>query len=643
MKKMLSLLGILQLIALGLSAQFIFKGQVTDAATGEHLIGANVMVKGSTLGCATDIDGKFQLNVPDSCALIVIAYTGYINYESKLCTQVKPLELKLTQNSSSLYEIVVVGQAETKTPNKTRSFQSLPKRKNVASQAPGLSVRGSRDAHTNYYVDGVRVHGLVADEEFNTEDYAPITENRFLAVNKEPLSTFSIDVDAASYSNVRRFIQLGQTPPPSAVRVEEMINYFEYNYEGPNNEDPFAVHTELGPCPWNSKHQLLHVGLQGKKMETTQLPPSNLVFLIDVSGSMSDENKLPLLKSAFKLLVGQLREQDRVAIVVYAGAAGLVLPPTSGTNKQAILGALDELQAGGSTAGGAGIQLAYNTARSFFNKEGNNRVILATDGDFNVGVSSDGELVRLIEKERESGIFLSVLGFGMGNYKDNKLQLLADKGNGNHAYIDNMQEARKVLVTQFGGTLFTIAKDVKIQIEFNPNKIAGYRLVGYENRLLANEDFKDDTKDAGELGAGHTVTALYEIIPAGTATTLLADIDPLKYQKDQPEPKKYNNEFATIKLRYKQPQGIKSTEMVTVVNKATKELDQTSENFRWSSAVASMAQLLRQSEFKGEANLESILAQARGASAYDQHGYRHEFIGLIMTLKNMGTYGSVEK
>jgi Ca-activated chloride channel family protein len=332
-----------------------------------------------------------------------------------------------------------------------------------------------------------------------------------------------------------------------------------------------------------------------------------------------------------------------VAIVVYAGAAGLVLPPTSGSNKQAILGALEQLEAGGSTAGGAGIQLAYNTARSFFNKEGNNRVILATDGDFNVGVSSDGELVRMIEKERESGIFLSVLGFGMGNYKDNKLQLLADKGNGNHAYIDNMQEARKVLVTQFGGTLFTIAKDVKIQIEFNPDKIAGYRLVGYENRLLANEDFKDDTKDAGELGAGHTVTALYEIIPAGTPTTLLADIDPLKYQAEPRDASKYNNEFVTIKLRHKMPQGTKSTEMVTVVNKATKELDQMSENFRWASAVASLAQMLRQSEFKGDASLESILAQARGASTYDQHGYRHEFIGLVMTLKNMGTYGSVEK
>ena len=352
---------------------------------------------------------------------------------------------------------------------------------------------------------------------------------------------------------------MGQRPPADAIRIEEVVNYFNYEYPQPTSEHPFEVITEVSDCPWNSDNRLLHVGMQGKKIPMENLPASNLVFLIDVSGSMNSPNKLPLLQSSFKLLVDQLREKDRVALVVYAGAAGVVLPSTHGLNKQKIKQAINQLSAGGSTAGGAGIQLAYGIAQQNFVEGGNNRVILATDGDFNVGTSSDSELVRLIEKKRESGVFLTVLGFGMGNYKDNKMQQLANKGNGNHAYIDNISEAKKVLVNEFGGTLFTIAKDVKFQIEFNPTKVQGYRLIGYENRMLAKEDFNDDKKDAGELGSGHTVTALYEIIPVGTKSEYLASVDDLKYQTNKiSKSAKQNDELLTIKLRYKKPDGKKS-------------------------------------------------------------------------------------
>jgi Ca-activated chloride channel family protein len=391
-------------------------------------------------------------------------------------------------------------------------------------------------------------------KEFNTEDYDNIVENKFLAATQNPLSTFSIDVDEASYSNVRRFLQNGGIPPAGAVRIEEMINYFDYDYAKPAGDDPFAVHTEISSCPWSPQHQLVHIGLQGKEIPIDILPSSNMVFLVDVSGSMNEPNKLPLVQASLNMLTDQLREKDRVAIVVYAGSAGLVLPSTNGTNKIKIKEAIDNLQAGGSTAGGAGIKLAYAIARENFITGGNNRIILATDGDFNVGASSDDELVRLIEKERQSGVFLSVLGFGMGNYKDNKMQQLADKGNGNHSYIDNINEAKKVLVSEFGSTLFTIAKDVKIQVEFNPAKVQAYRLVGYENRMLAAEDFNDDAKDAGELGSGHTVTALYEIIPVGVKDDFSKSVDPLKYQlNDSRIIATGGNEIMTIKLRYKKP------------------------------------------------------------------------------------------
>lgn len=463
--------------------------------------------------------------------------------------------------------------------------------------------------------------------EFNTEGYDRVTENPFLDVLNNPLSTFSIDVDTASYTNVRRFITGGSLPPADAVRIEEMVNYFDYDYPQPGKGEPFSFTTELTDAPWQTGNRLLLVGLQGLTVSTDKLPPANLVFLIDVSGSMSDENKLPLLIKSFKLLVGQLRPRDRVAIAVYAGQAGLVLPSTGGDEKHKILAALESLQAGGSTAGGAGIQLAYKVAKENFIKGGNNRVILATDGDFNVGASSDAEMERLIEEKRNDGIFLSVLGYGMGNYKDSKMQKLADKGNGNYAYIDNLLEAKKVLVSQFGGTMLTIAKDVKMQVEFNPAKVKSYRLIGYEKRMLRAEDFADDKKDAGELGSGHTVTALYEIVPV----TGEADVNrELTYQDVRvKESARKSPELATIRFRYKKPDGDVSRELVRKIPATAVSIGTASENIRFAAAVAEWGMLLRKSEYKGKANYAQVLDLARKAKGTDDMGYRAEFIRLV--------------
>jgi Ca-activated chloride channel family protein len=474
------------------------------------------------------------------------------------------------------------------------------------------------------------------NNEFDTEDYDHIVENKFLAATQNPLSTFSIDVDEASYSNIRRYLQNGSIPPAGAVRIEEMINYFDYSYSQPVNGDPFSVITEISECPWSPEHKLVHIGLQGKQIPVGNLPASNIVFLIDVSGSMDEPNKLPLVQASMKMLVDQLREQDKVAIVVYAGNAGLVLPSTSGVNKQKIKEAIDNLEAGGSTAGGEGIQLAYKTANANFIKGGNNRIVLATDGDFNVGASSDDELVTMIEKERKSGVFLSVLGYGMGNYKDNKMQQLADKGNGNHSYIDNINEARKVLVTEFGSTLFTIAKDVKIQVEFNPANVQAYRLVGYENRVLASEDFNDDTKDAGELGSGHTVTALYEIIPVGVKDSFTKSVDPLKYQSNDKKIVSSNtNEIMTIKLRYKKPDEDISQLIIHSVNDDKIALVNTSDNFRFSAAVAEFGLLLRSSEYKQQSSYQQVVSMAKTAKGNDDNGYRAEFIQLVQTATSL--------
>lgn len=471
--------------------------------------------------------------------------------------------------------------------------------------------------------------GVPDEGKFNTEDYDNIVENKFLASTQNPLSTFSIDVDEAAYSNVRRYLQNGSTPPSGAVRIEEMINYFDYSYPKPKNGDPFTVSTEISECPWNPQHKLVHIGLQGKEIPVDNLPPSNMVFLIDVSGSMDEPNKLPLVQASMNMLVDQLREKDKIAIVVYAGNAGLVLPSMSGINKIKIKEAIDNLEAGGSTAGGEGILLAYKTARDNFIQDGNNRIILATDGDFNIGISSDDELVRLIEKERKSGVFLSVLGYGMGNYKDNKMQQLADKGNGNHSYIDNINEARKVLVNEFGSTLFTIAKDVKIQIEFNPAKVQAYRLIGYENRVLAAKDFNDDTKDAGELGSGHTVTALYEIIPVGVKDEFIKSVDLLKYQSNDRKIVNNSGEIMTIKLRYKKPDEEISKLITHTVIDEHIAISNTSDNFRFSAAVAEFGMLLRNSEYKQQGSYNQVINLAKSAKGTDEEGYRAEFIRLV--------------
>ncbi len=462
----------------------------------------------------------------------------------------------------------------------------------------------------------------------NDEHYAEITENKFEHVELSPLSTFSIDVDKAAYSNVRRMINNGQDVPVDAVKVEEMINYFNYDYPQPTAH-PFSINTEVAETPWNADTKLVKIGLQGKTYLNEDLPPSNLTFLIDVSGSMSSQNKLPLLKSAFKLLVNQLREKDKVSIVVYAGAAGMVLKPTRGDQKEEIIQAIERLQSGGSTAGGAGIELAYKLAEKNFVKNGNNRVILATDGDFNVGPSSDKAMVELIEEKRKTGVFLSVLGFGMGNYKDSKMEKLADKGNGNHAYIDTMQEAQKVFGQEFGGTLYTIAKDVKIQVEFNPKWVKGYRLIGYENRMLADEDFIDDTKDAGELGSGHTVTALYEIIPVESKSNYLQPVHQLKYSTNRDTT--ISNELLTVRFRYKKPDGDKSQEIVQVVENETAELSQ---DFKFAAAVALFGLQLRKSQFTNKSTVEDVIKLAESGLSNDKEGYRAEFLRLVKAYEN---------
>jgi Ca-activated chloride channel family protein len=465
----------------------------------------------------------------------------------------------------------------------------------------------------------------------NTEEYGRFDENDFLAVADNPLSTFSVDVDRAAYSNVRRFLRDGQRPPHDAVRIEEMVNYFTYDYPNPAGTQPFSVTTEVAGCPWNEKHRLLLVGLQGRRVKTADLPPNNLVFLIDVSGSMMEPDKLPLVKQGLELLVNQLRPQDRVAIVVYAGNAGLVLPSTPGSDKGAILAAIQALEAGGSTAGGAGIKLAYEVAKENFFDHGNNRVILATDGDFNVGASSDGELEQLIESRRGDGIFLTVLGFGTGNIKDSKMELLADKGNGNYAYVDTLSEARKVLVQEMGATLFTIAKDVKLQIEFNPANVAAYRLIGYENRLLRKEDFNNDAKDAGDIGAGHSVTALYELVLPGT-DTVTASVDPLKYQSAQSTAR--SADLLTLKLRYKEPDSDTSKLSTYVVDDNYGGI--ASDNLRFASAVAELGMLLRDSKHKGDATYDRVRELARKSLGRDSEGYRRDFLGMIDDAQKVG-------
>ncbi|MGB0861610.1 MAG: YfbK domain-containing protein [Saprospiraceae bacterium] len=612
-------------------------------------------------------------------------------YSNKVTRQDITLLEGVTLNEVIVTEYVVplISQDQT-TTGKTitsRDIRNLPSKSisdiaattaGVTSSDDGLNIRGSRSSGDIIYVDGIRVEGvnvpqteieqieiitggvpaaygdengsspIAIVEDIRTiekpkihqptktnnqtqEEYPKIIENPFTLAQKTPLSTFSIDVDRAAYSNVRRYINNEQLPPKYAVRIEEMINYFNYKLPKVTGKHPVNAQTEYSDCPWNEAHKLLRVSLNSRKIEDDKIPPSNVVFLIDVSGSMNASNKLGLLKNAFKILVNQLSEEDRISIVVYAGAAGLALEPTAGNDKNKILNALEYLKAGGSTAGGAGIKLAYKIAEEQFLKDGNNRIILATDGDFNVGMSSDSDMETLIEEQRKSGIYLTCLGFGMGNYKDSKLEILADKGNGNYAYIDNIDEAKKLFEGEFNATMFAVAKDVKLQLEFNPENVAAYRLIGYENRLLRDEDFENDVIDAGEIGAGHQVTALYEVIPADVESSFLPKDIHLKYKRNKVS-KRYTSELLTVKLRYKPIDKNRSKLIKTVVSNQTKKA---SEDFLFASSVALFGLILRESEYLKEMNLDDVLDLAQVGIGVDKAGYRAEFVEMVQAAKRI--------
>ncbi|MEY4299033.1 MAG: hypothetical protein RIR25_269 [Verrucomicrobiota bacterium] len=544
--------------------------------------------------------------------------------EEQLQQSVVLAEADIQSLNVSSYVTNIAANCEVSAMPMAGVLQSLPRRIDMRRRAMTMEQAQSYNL------------SRPSQQEFNTEAYAAVNENDFLSSAETPLSTFSIDVDTASYANVRRFLQEERLPPGGAIRTEELINYFTYNYPQPIGEQPFSVNLEVSRAPWDTKRELVRIGLKGRELPASERQPANLVFLIDVSGSMNEPDKLPLLQRSLHGLVENISPLDHVAIVAYAGSSGLVLPSTPGTKKQDIIAAIENLSAGGSTHGSEGIKLAYETARENFLKEGANRVILCTDGDFNVGVTNESELQKLIEKERETGVFLSVLGFGRGNLKDSTMEMLADKGNGNYAYIDSPAEGRKVLVEQMGSTLFTIAKDVKIQVEFNPSRVAGYRLIGYENRLLAKEDFNDDKKDAGEIGAGHTVTALYEIIPAGQPIPGAPSVDPLKYQSMEgtKETKPSSNELLTVKLRYKEPDGDKSKLIeVPLVADEVKSFDQASHDFRFAAAVAAFSMKLRGSPQAGDISWDDIQKSVRASLGEDPGSYRAEFLTLVEKAK----------
>ena len=596
---------LMAVICLGtMNAQTItVTGIVTDAADGTSITGCSVVNNRSKSGAITDVNGRYSIQAQKGDVLL-FRFIGY--KEEKRVVKLAKLDVKMKTDDVALEECVVVGYGTMKTK-----------------------------AMSGAYVAVCPTAMYDMDTRMNTEEYDRIQENGFKSVADTPLSTFSIDVDPASYSNMRRFINRGELPPADAIRTEELVNYFSYDYPKPTGNDPVKITVEAGTCTWNTAHRLVRIGLKAKEIPTEQLPASNLVFLIDVSGSMWGANRLDLVKSSLKLLVNNLRNKDKVAIVTYAGSAGVKLEATSGGDKQKIREAIDELTAGGSTAGGAGIHLAYQIAKKNFISDGNNRIILCSDGDFNVGVSSAEGLEQLIEKERKSGVHLTVLGYGMGNYKDKKIQVLAEKGNGNHAYIDNLQEANRVLVGEFGATLHTVAKDVKLQVEFNPSQVQAYRLIGYESRLLKDEDFNNDAKDAGDMGAGHTVTAFYEVIPAGVKNEYVGKVDDLKYQKKEKMTLKPtgSDELLTVKLRYKAPDKdvSRKMELPFVDNKG----DSVSSDFRFASAVAMFGQLLRDSDFKGTADYDKVIKLAKQGLNNDERGYRREFIRLVEAAKGL--------
>jgi Ca-activated chloride channel family protein len=621
------------------AADVVVAGRVLDDAGGRPLAGAVVQAAGIRRRAVSGADGAYRLVLPRGAAqdgrlTLQASLAGYetAREEVRVAGGEVRRDFRLRASALAPEGLVVTGaQAAAKDGRRERAMALPSPPAPPVPVSPGfLPARGA-------------VHPLPR-ESWNTESYAHVAENGFLAADRNPLSTFSIDVDRASYSNVRRFLLDGRLPPKDAVRIEEMINYFSYDRPEPRGEHPFTVVTEVAEAPWAPAHRLLRIGLHAPRVELDRLPPSNLVFLLDVSGSMQSPDKLPLVKQSLRMLVEQLRPQDRVALVVYAGAAGLVLPSTPGSQRERILDALDRLEAGGSTAGGAGLRLAYEVARENHLRGGNNRVILATDGDFNVGVSSDAEMIRLVEERRAGGTFLTVLGFGTGNLKDSKMEQMADHGNGNYAYIDNLLEARKVLVSEMGGTLLTVAKDVKLQVEFNPARVRAYRLIGYENRLLAAEDFNDDRKDAGEMGAGHSVTALYEVVPAGAATdTPVRGTDPLRYQAPapvRPAPSVTGAELAFVKVRYKRPDEERSRLMQHAV---AERAGRPSPDLSFAAAVAGFGMLLRESEHAGRLTPQQVLALARGARGDDREGYRAEFIRLVELFRDLrGTRGAAD-
>ena len=565
-------------------------GTVTDD-TKDPLPGVSIVIKGTTKGTQTDFDGKYTIKVKNG-DILEFSYIGMKIKQVKVTGQ-KIINVVLEEDNVTLQEVVVT------TGYVGKRNRKKDKQKKVVTY--------------DIY-------------EPSRETYKAIDESGFKSTATDPVTTFSADVDKASYSNVRRMINYGQKPDEDAVRIEELINYFDYNYTPPaeGSKAPLNATTTLSSCPWNPDNYLLRIGLQAKKIDLTKAPPSNIVFLIDTSGSMDSPNKMPLLKASFKLLLDNLRSEDRIAIVVYASQTGVLLPSTSAKEKKKISKVIDDLVASGSTAGGAGLQTAYKVAKKNFLPKGNNRIILATDGDFNVGISSRDKLQRLVEEERNNGIYISVLGYGMGNYRDDMAETIADKGNGNYAYIDNLTEAKRVLVNEFGGTFYTVAKDVKLQLEFNPQYVKEYRLVGYENRALANEDFEDDKKDAGEIGAGHTITALYELVPAKDATG-----DGLRYQR-QVE-KGFANELAFLKIRYKDPivKDAKSVEESTPIPFTLTEFAKTDDDYRFASAVAEWGMLLRNSKYKAKSSYSQVLDLAKNAIGKDEEGYRKEFIRLV--------------
>ena len=612
-------------------------GTVRNQA-GEPVPNAQVNIVGTAFNALSGSAGAYRItHVPEGVYSVRAAYIGYRSMEVQQVS-VRPGK---TTSLDFVLEMTAVQSQEITVVSSTQALEGspvapAPAPAATAPPAPAPTAPAAPVPAAPVPATLPRNAGAAAAAEGNTENYAAIEESRYLPAASNPRSTFAIDVDGASYANVRRFLTDGRRPPKDAVRIEELLNYFRYDYPEPRGRNRFSVTTDLATAPWAPEHRLLRIGIRGKSLRVDAMPPSNLVFLLDVSGSMQPPDKLPLVKQSFQLLVRELRPQDRVAIVVYAGAAGLVLPSTSGADKATILAAIERLQAGGSTAGGAGLRLAYDIARQNFDPKGNNRIILATDGDFNVGESSDAAMVRLIEERRDQGIFLTVLGFGTGNLKDSRMEQIADKGNGQYAYVDNLREGRRVFVQQLAGTLVTIAKDVKVQVEFNPARVQAYRLIGYENRALRTEDFADDRKDAGELGAGHTVTALYEIVPAGASLAGTGeDLDSLRYQQvSLRSGAAGSDEWVTVQLRYKEPTGSRSR-LITRPVRAREPLGEPVGDFRFAAAVAAFGLVLRDSEYRGTATLSQALSLAQGAEAEDPDGDRAEFVRLVESARGL--------